>query len=199
MASTTPYPVDFDVAACRTLGNGKNYTLIIKNSGSCTGLDPWTVLFSTIAGANNNPPAAPKKDLSIQLNAFRYELDPSDPFPFENADYTLGFEVLDPDGNKLPVVDGNGIAVSELLVDSENAVLGIFAKDQPVGKYTLKLKILAMSNPPVYNLFEQPWFSVGVNGQTVINNHIITINPFDPNYDEWKVDYQFTDITLDHK
>jgi hypothetical protein len=97
------------------------------------------------------------------------------------------------------VVDGNGIAVSELLVDSENAVLGIFAKDQPVGKYTLKLKILAMSNPPVYNLFEQPWFSVGVNGQTVINTHIITINPFDPNYDEWKVDYQFTDITLDHK
>ncbi|MGN7887680.1 hypothetical protein [Dyadobacter sp. 22481] len=182
-----------------TLGNGKNYTLIIKNSGSCVGLDPWTVLFSTIAGANNNPPATPKKDLSIQLNAFRNELDPADPFSFENADYTLGFEVLDPDGNKVEVVDGNGITVSELLVDSENAVLGMFAKDQPVGKYTLKLKMLAISDPPVYYPFDQPRFSVILNGQTVINEHIITINPFDPIYDEWKVNFQFTDITLDHK
>lgn len=182
-----------------TLGNGKNYTLIIKNSGSCPGPDPWTVLFSTIAGANNNPPATPTKDLSIQLSAFRNELDPSDPFSFENADYILGFEVLDPDGNKIQVVDGNGIAISELLVDSENAVLGMFAKDQPVGKYTLKLKIRAISDPPVYYPLDQPRFSVTLNGQTVINNHIITINPFDPTYDEWKVNYQFTDITLDHK
>lgn len=52
----------------------------------------------------------------------------------KNADYILGFEVLDPDGNKIQVVNGNGIAISELLVDSENAVLGMFAKDQPVGK-----------------------------------------------------------------
>ena len=124
-------------------------TLVIKNSGSCPGPGPWTVLFSTIAGANNNPPATPTKDLSIQLSAFRNELDPSDPFSFENADYILGFEVLDPDGNKIQVVDGNGIAISELLVDSENAVLGMFAKDQPVGKYTLKLKIRAISDPPV--------------------------------------------------
>lgn len=182
-----------------TLGNGKNYTLIIKNSGSCAGLDPWTVFFSTIAGANNNPPATPKKDLSIQLNAFRYELDPSDPFPFENSDYTLGFEVLDPDGNKVEVVDGIGNTVSELLVDSENAVLGMFAKDQPVGKYTLKLKMLSISNALLYNPVYQPSFSVILNGQTVINEHIITIKPFDPVYDEWKVNFQFTDITLDHK
>ena len=182
-----------------TLGNGKNYTLTIKNSGSCVGLNPWTVLFSTIAGGNNNPPATPLKDLSIQLSAFRHELDPADPFSFENADYTLEFEVLDPDGNKVEVVDGIGNAVSELLVDSENAVLGMFAKDQPVGKYTLKMKILTISDPPVYYPFDQPRFSVSVNGQTVINDHIITINPFDPVYDEWKPDFQFTDITLDHK
>lgn len=182
-----------------TLGNGKNYTLIIKNSGSCAGLDPWTVFFSTIAGANNNPPATPKKDLSIQLSAFRNELNPADPFSFENADYILGFELLDPDGNKVQVVDGNGNTVSELLVDSENAVLGMFAKDQPVGKYTLKLKMQAISDPPVYYPFDQPRFSVVLNGQTVINDHIITINPFDPIYDEWKVNFQFTDITLDHK
>ncbi len=182
-----------------TLGNGKNYTLIIKNSGSCPGLDPWTVLFSTIAGANNNPPATPTKDLSIQLSAFRSDLDLSDPFPFENADYILGFELVDPNGNKIQVTDANGDQVSQLLVDSENVILGIFAKDQPVGKYALKLKMLTISDPPVYNLIDQPRFSVTLNGQTVINNHIITINPFDAFYDEWKVNFQFTDITLDHK
>ncbi|MHA4737797.1 M4 family metallopeptidase [Dyadobacter sp. MSC1_007] len=184
-----------------TLGNSKNYSLTIKNSASCPGISAPTVLFSTIAGGNNNPPATPLKDLSIELHAYRNDLDPADPFPFETSDYFLEVELFDPNGDKVQIVDANGNPVSLLQVDSENAVLGMFKKDEPVGKYTLKLKMLDVVGPLLYNLFDPPRFSVILNGQTVINNHIITIdvlNPASPSH-EWQDNFQFSDISLDHK
>jgi hypothetical protein len=196
--NNAPTTETFMVIPAGTLGNGKNYTYTVKNSGSCQGIDPYVVLFSTIAGGNNNPPAAPLKDIDIKVVGYRNDLDPADPFPIETSDYLLGVELRDPDGKIVQIVDANGNPVTEFWVDSENAILGLFKKDMPAGKYTLKVTMLNVVEPLFYNIFDQPHFSVLLNGKTVIDNHIITLN-IDPVSNEWQDNFSFSDIILDHK
>lgn len=183
------------------LANNKTYALTIRNQGSCPGIEPLTVLFKTLAGGSNNPPATPVKNFTIGLRGFRNDLDPSDPFSFETSDYILGVELFDPNGIKVPVVDGNGNPVTQLLVDSENAILDIAINMKPIGKYMLRLKVLNIFNPALYYPFDQPRFSVLLNGQTIIGNHVITadfINPASP-FNEWQTGFQFADVILDVK
>lgn len=180
------------------LAPNKVYLMKIKNSGSCPGIDAFSTFVHTTAGGNNVPPSPPKKNLEIKLTAYRNDLDPNDPFPFETSDFVLGFELFDPNGVKMNVVDAALNPVSQLLVDSENVVLGLSAGQQPVGKYTLKLKMADIFNPFYYNAFDQPRFSVQLNGQPVIVNHVIILNP-DPAVNEWQDDFQFSSIMLDLK
>ncbi|WP_353717620.1 M4 family metallopeptidase [Dyadobacter sp. 676] len=183
------------------LTGSKTYALTIKNQGACPGIDPPTVLFKTTAGGSNNPPATPTKNFIIGLHAFRNDVDPSDPFSFETSDYVLAVELFDPNGVKLPVADGNGNPVTQLLVDSENAILDMVLTMKPIGKYTLRLKMLNIFNPALYYPFDQPRFSVLLDGQAVVGNHIITadfINPGSP-FNEWQSGFQFADIVVDVK
>lgn len=199
--NNAPTTETFMVIPAGTLGNGKNYTYVVKNSGSCPGINAFSVLFSTIAGGNNNPPATPLKDLDIQVIGYRNDLDFSDPFPIETSDYQLGVVVKDPDGKIVQIVDGNGNPLTEFWVDSESSVLGLFKTGMEVGKYTLELTMLNIPQPLAYNPWDQPYFSVILNGKTVINQHFITVNPLDPASPshEWQPNFQFSPIILDHK
>lgn len=186
------------LVAAGKLAPNKIYLMKIKNAGACPGIEPFSTLVHTTAGGNNVPPSPPKKNLEIKLSAFRNDLDPADPFPFETSDFVLGFELFDPNGIKMNVVDAALNPVSQLLVDSENVILGLSAGQQPVGKYTLKLKMVDIFNPFYYNAFDQPKFSIQLNGQPVIVNHVIILNP-DPTVNEWQDDFQFPSIVLDLK
>lgn len=184
-----------------TLPSNKTLSLFIKNQGSCPGIDAPTVLFSTTSGVSNNPPAPPTKNFTIGIRGFRNDADINFiPPAFETSDYTLGFELFDPNGVKVNVVDGNG-PVSQLLVDSENAILDIPLTMMPVGKYTLKLKMLNIVTQAEYFPFDQPRFSVLFNGQPVVSNHFITFQPLDPAspFNEWQPNFQFSDIIIEVK
>ena len=199
--NNAPTTETFKVVPAGTLGNGKNYTYVVKNSASCPDINAPSVLFSTIAGGNNNPPATPLKDLHIQVIGYRNDLDFSDPFPIETSDYQLGVVVKGPDGKTVQIVDANGNPLTDFWVDSENAVLGLFKTGMEVGKYTLELTMLNIPQPLAYNPWDQPHFSVVLNGKTVIDKHIITFNPLDPASPshEWQLNFPFSPIILDHK
>ena len=190
------------VVPANTLQPNKTYSFNIQNQGSCPGLKIWTVVFSTLAGGSNNPPATPVKNFAIELRAFRNDPDANFvPPAFGTSDYFMGLELFDPNGVKVPIFDGNGQPVSQLLVDSENSIVGIAVNQMPVGKYTLRLKMINIVTPALYFPFDQPRFSVFLDGNVVISNHVITIdlvNPSSP-FNEWQTGFQFADIVIDVK
>ncbi|WP_353721139.1 M4 family metallopeptidase [Dyadobacter sp. 676] len=182
-----------------TLVNGKSYTVTVRNSSSCAALLVPSTFFTAVGSGGSNQPQAPKLvDFTIEIQGFRNDLDG---LAWETSDYVLGIELIDPDGNVLALIDPNGASVTQLLVDSENS--GVVAKgnDRPEGKYKLRLKMVNIFNPLAYYPFDQPRFSVLLNGQPVISNHVITVdfvNPASP-FHEWQVGFQFGDINLDIK
>ncbi|MBO9617346.1 MAG: M4 family metallopeptidase [Dyadobacter sp.] len=185
-----------------TLSPNKTFSFNVKNQGSCPGLKIYDVVFSTLSGGNNNPPATPVKNFAIELHGFRNDPDPNFiPPAYGTSDFEIGLKLLDPNGVKVNTVDGNGNPVSKLLVDSENAIVGIAVNQMPVGKYILRLEMLNIFPPNTYFPFDQPRFSVLLDGKVVLANHIITIDPFNPAspFNEWKTGFQFADIVIEVK
>ena len=185
-----------------TLTNGKKYTVSVKNSSSCAGiLLPANLFLATGMGGSNQPQPPQLVNFSIELKAFRNDLDG---IAWETSDYVLGIELIDPDGNVLGLfdpMDPNGNQITQLLVDSEHSGVIMEAKNKPQGKYKLRLKMLNIFNPFQYYPFDQPRFSVFLNGKPEINPHVITANFVDPNSisHEWKIGFEFGDIILDVK
>ncbi len=182
-----------------TLLDGKDYTVTVKNSSACAGILLPVTFFSakTVGGANQ--PQPPKLvNFNIELKGFRNDLDG---LAWGTSNYQLGIELIDPDGNLLALVDPNGNQVTHFDVDSENSGLIMAADNKPQGIYKLKLKMLNIFPPLTYYPFDQPRFSVLLNGQPIVTNHVITIDLFDPDApsNEWKVGFQFVDIALDVK
>jgi hypothetical protein len=191
--TTTSMPVP-----AGTLTNGKNYSVAVKNSPSCPGIILTENLFSVGAGGSNQPQPPKLVNFNIELKGFRNDLDG---IAWETSDYLLGIELIDPDGNPLALVDPNLNQVTELLVDSENSGVIMVGNNKPEGKYKLRLKMLNIFDPLLYYPFDQPRFSVFLNGNPEINPHIITANFLDPASPshEWNIGFQFTDIVLDVK
>ncbi|MBE8971455.1 hypothetical protein IQ277_36305, partial [Nostocales cyanobacterium LEGE 12452] len=153
-------------------------------------------LFSAVGAGGSNQPQPPKLvNFTIELKAFRNNVDA---FSWATSDYVLGIELIDPDGNLLALVDPNGNQVTELLVDSENSGVIMQAFNRPQGEYKLRLKMKNIFNPLLYYPFDQPRFSVFLNGKPEVNPHVITANFVDPNSfsHEWKIGFQFVDIIL---
>lgn len=193
-----PTTANFMLVPAGTLANGKNYTVTVRNSSSCPALLLPKTFFSAVGSGGSNQPQPPKLvDFNIELKAFRNDLDG---LAWETSDYVLGIELIDPDGIVLGVFDPNMMPVTQLLVDSENSGVIIQANDKPEGKYKLRLKMLSINNPLDYYPFDQPRFSVLLNGQPVISNHVITVDFVNPNspFHEWKVGFQW-EVTLDIK
>jgi hypothetical protein len=185
-----------------TLTNGKSFSVTVKNSSSCIGIDVFDNIVTAVGSGGSNQPQPPKLvNFNIELKGFRNDLDG---LAWETSDYVLGIELIDPDGNLIPLADANdpnGNQVTQLLVDSENSGVALVGNNKPEGKYKLRLKMKNIFNPLLYYPFDQPSFSVFLNGSPKINPHIITINPLDPDSpsNEWKVNFQFADIILDIK
>ena len=107
------------------------------------------------------------------FRSFRNDLDG---LAWETSDYVLGIELIDPDGNILALLDPGMMPVTQLLVDSENSGAIMEAKQKPEGKYKLRLKMLSIVNPLLYYPFDQPRFSVFLNGEPIVNPHVITVD-----------------------
>lgn len=194
-----PTTANFMLVPAGTLTNGKNYTVTVANSSSCPNILLPVTFFSAVGSGGSNQPQPPKLvDFNIELIAFRNDLDG---LAWETSDYVLGIELIDPDGIVLGLFDPNLMPVTQLLVDSENSGVVIQANDKPEGKYKLRLKMLSINNPLDYYPFDQPRFSVLLNGQPVISNHVITVDFVNPgsSFHEWQVGFQFSDIILDIK
>lgn len=182
-----------------TLINGKQYSLTVQNSSSCAGIIFQANIFSTVGSGGSNQPQPPKLvNFTIELKGYRND---QDGLAWETSDYLLGIEFIDPDGNLLALVDPNGNQVTQLLVDSENSGVILQGLKKPQGIYKLRLKMKDIFSPLLYYPFDQPWYSVFLNGQPIINPHVITANFVDPGSisHEWKVGFQFGDIILDIK
>ncbi|MHA4737796.1 M4 family metallopeptidase [Dyadobacter sp. MSC1_007] len=186
-----------------TLTNEKNYTLTVKNSSSCAGILLPEIFFTASGVGGMNQPQPPKLvDFNIEVQAFRNDPDGS-VFPpaWGTSNYVLGIELFEPDGTQLGLVDANFLPVTELQVDSENSGVIMVGSDKPEGKYKLRLKVKNIFDPLVYYPFDQPRFSVKLNGQPVITDHVITVDFFDAAsiFNEWKIGFQYPDIVLDIK
>ncbi|MDR6804483.1 hypothetical protein J2Y45_001751 [Dyadobacter sp. BE34] len=181
-----------------TLTNGKKFSVSVKNTASCAGIPLSENVFSAISSGSNQPQPPKLVNFTIELKGFRNDVDA---FSWETSDYVLGIELIDPDGNLLALVDPNGNQVTQLLVDSENSGVIMQASNKPQGEYKLRLKMKDIFNPLLYYPFDQPRFSVFLNGQPQVNPHVITANFADPNSfsHEWKVGFQFGDIILNVK
>lgn len=194
-----PTTANFMLVPAGTLTNGKNYTVTVKNSSSCAALLLPVTFFSAVGSGGSNQPQPPKLvNFNVELKGFRN--DP-DAFSIGTSNYELGLEFIDPDGNVLALLDPNGMQVTKLLVDSENSGVVLTGSNKPQGKYKLRLKLAKIFPPNTYYPFDQPRFSVFLNGQAIILNHIITIDLFNPgsSFDQWKEGFQFADIILDIK
>lgn len=182
-----------------TLINGKQYSLTVQNASSCAGIIFQANIFSTVGSGGSNQPQPPKLvNFDVELKAFRNDLDG---LAWETSDYVLGIEFIDPDGNLLALVDPNGNQVTQLLVDSENSGVMMQAFNKPQGMYKLRLKMKDIFNPLLYYPFDQPRFSVFLNGEPIINPHVITVDFANPNsvFNEWVDGFQFPDIILNVK
>lgn len=185
-----------------TLINGKQYSLTVLNSSSCAGIVFQANIFSTVGSGGSNQPQPPKLvDFTIELKGYRND---QDGLAWETSDYVLGFELLDPDGNVLGLIDPNdpnGNQITQLDVDSENSGVILAGNNKPQGTYKLRLKMNDIFSPLLYYPFDQPRYSVFLNGKPIINPHVITANFADPNSfsHEWKIGFQFGDIILDIK
>lgn len=181
-----------------TLTNGKKYSVSVKNAASCAGIVLPANVFSALSSGSNQPQPPKLVSFDIELKAFRNDLNG---LAWETSDYVLGIELIDPDGNILALVDPNGNQVTQLLVDSENSGVIMQAFNKPQGEYKLRLKMKDIFNPLLYYPFDQPRFSVFLNGQPQVNPHVITANFADPGsiFHEWKPGFQFGDIILNVK
>ncbi|MGN7887682.1 M4 family metallopeptidase [Dyadobacter sp. 22481] len=201
-----PTTNNFMLVPAGTLVNGKSYTVTVKNSASCPGITLPSTFFNAVDAGGSNQPQPPKLvNFNIELKGFRNDPDGTKfPPEYGTSNYVLGIELIDPDGKLLPLVDPadpNGNPVTQLDVDSENSGVVMVGSNKPEGKYKLRLKMLNIFDPLLYYPFDQPRFSVLLNGQTVVNNHVITadfINPASP-FNEWQNGFQFADILLDIK
>ncbi|MBO9613417.1 MAG: M4 family metallopeptidase [Dyadobacter sp.] len=193
-----PTTANFMLVPAGTLANGKNYTVTVRNSSSCPALPVPAPFFSAVGSGGSNQPQPPKLvDFTIELKGFRNDLDG---LAWETSDYTFAFELIDEGGNILALLDPNMMPVTQLLVDSENSGVIMEAKQKPEGKYKLRLKMFDIVNPLDYYPFDQPRFSVLLNGQPVVSNHVITVDFVNPNspFHEWKVGFEW-EIILDIK
>jgi len=185
------------------LTNGKNYVVSVKNSSSCLGIDVPKNLFSAVGSGGSNQPQPPQLvNFTIDLKGFRNDPDGT-VFPPEygTSNYVLGIELIDPDGNLLALVDPNQNQITQLDVDSENSGVIIAGNNKPQGQYKLRLKMKNIFDPLLYYPFDQPKFSVFLNGQPIVNPHVITVDFANPNsiFNEWVVGFQFADIILNVK
>lgn len=201
-----PTTSNFMLVPAGTLVNGKSYTVTVKNSASCPGITLPKTFFNAVGAGGVNQPQPPKLvNFNIELKGFRNDPDGTKfPPEYGTSNYVLGIELIDPDGNLLALVDPadpNGNPVTQLDVDSENSGVVMVGTNKPEGKYKFRIKMLNIFDPLLYYPFDQPRFSVSLNGQTVVNNHVITadfINPASP-FNEWQNGFQFADIILDIK
>lgn len=198
-----PTTSNFMLVPAGTLVNGKSYTVTVRNSSSCPGIGLPETFFNAVGAGGINQPQPPKLvNFNIELKGFRNDPDGTKfPPEYGTSNYVLGIELIDPDGNLLALVDPNGNQVTQLDVDSENSGVIMVGNNKPEGKYKLRLKMVNIFDPLLYYPFNQPRFSVLLNAQTVVNNHIITvdfINPSSP-FNEWQAGFQFADIILDVK
>ncbi|WP_146151567.1 hypothetical protein [Dyadobacter jiangsuensis] len=193
----------FMLVSAGTLINGKNYTVTVKNSASCAALSLPVTFFSAVGSGGSNQPPQPKLvNFKIDLKGFRNDPDAlSIPPAYGTSNYELGIALIDPDGNTLGLFDPNSMQVTSLLVDSENSGVIIVGNNVPEGKYKLRLKLAKIFPPNTYYPLDQPRFSVFLNDQVVVLNHVITFDIFNPasSFDEWKEGFQFADIILDIK
>lgn len=184
-----------------TLTNGKSYTVTVKNSSSCAAILLPKTFFTAVGSGGSNQPQPPKLvNFTVELKGFRNDPDAfSVPPAYGTSNYELGVEFFDPNGNILALLDPNGMQVTKLLVDSENSGVIMVGNNKPQGKYKLRLKLAKIFPPNTYYPLDQPRFSVLLNGQVVVLNHIITFDLFNPgsSFDEWKEGFQFADIILD--
>ncbi|MET7253798.1 M4 family metallopeptidase [Dyadobacter fermentans] len=198
-----PTTANFMLVPAGTLTNGKNYTVTVKNSSSCAALLLPVTFFSAVGSGGSNQPPQPKLvDFNIDLKGFRNDPDAfSVPPAYGTSNYELGVELFDPNGNVLALLDPNGMQVTKLLVDSENSGVIMVGNNKPQGKYKLRLKLAKIFPPNTYYPLDQPRFSVLLNNQVVVSNHVITFDLFNPgsSFDEWKEGFQFADIMLDIK
>jgi hypothetical protein len=198
-----PTIANFMLVPAGTLTNGKNYTLTVKNSSSCPALLLPKTFFSAVgAGGSNQPPQPTFVNFKIELKGFRNDPDAfSIPPAYGTSNYDLGIELFDPNGISLGLLDPTMMPVNKLAVDSENSGVILVGTNIPQGKYKLRLKLNKIYPPNTYYPLDQPRFSVFLNNQVVVSNHIITFDIFNPGsaFDEWKDGFQFADIILDIK
>lgn len=191
------------VVSAGTLTNGKNYTVTVRNSSSCPAILLPETFFSAVGSGSINQPQPPNLvNFSIELKGFRNDPDAlSIPPAYGTSNYELGIELFDPNGNVLALLDPNGMQVTKLLVDSENSGVIMVGNNKPQGKYKLRLKLAKIFPPNTYYPLDQPRFSVFLNGQVIVSNHVITFDIFNPgsSFDEWKEGFLFADIILDVK
>ncbi|SDF72806.1 Thermolysin metallopeptidase, alpha-helical domain [Dyadobacter soli] len=185
-----------------TLTNGKKYAVSVKNAFSCAGILLPVNVFSAASSGSNQPQPPKLVNFTIGFNGFRNDPDGS-VFPPEygTSNFVLGFKLIDPDENPLELVDPNGNIVTELDVDSENSGIIMHASNKPQGTYKLRVTMKDITDPLLYYPFDQPRFSVFLNGQPEINPHVITVDFVNPAsaFNEWQVGFQFADIILDIK
>ncbi|WP_353721138.1 M4 family metallopeptidase [Dyadobacter sp. 676] len=199
-----PTTQNFMLVPAGKLTNGKSYTVTVKNSSSCAGILLPKTFFNAVGSGGSNQPQPPKLvDFQIDLKGFRNDPDGT-VFPpeFGTSNYEIGIELFDPNGTPLGLHDPtNGNAVTYLEVDSQNSGVILVGDQKPQGKYKLRLKMKAIFDPLLYYPFDQPWFSVSLNGQVIVSKHIITVDFVDPAslFNEWQVGFQFADIVLDVK
>ncbi|SDF72765.1 Thermolysin metallopeptidase, alpha-helical domain [Dyadobacter soli] len=181
-----------------TLTNSKKFAVSVKNAASCAGILLTENVFSAISSGSNQPQPPKLVNFTVELTGFRKNVDA---FSWATSDYVLGIELRDPDDNVLALVDPNGNQVTELLVDSENSGVIMQAFNKQQGQYTLRLKMKNIFNPLLYYPFDQPRFSVFLNGKPEVNPHVITANFLDPTsiFHEWEIGEQFQDIILNVK
>ncbi|SEJ84350.1 Thermolysin metallopeptidase, alpha-helical domain [Dyadobacter sp. SG02] len=182
-----------------TLTAGKKFNVTVKNSSSCAGIFAADNVFSTVGSGGSNQPQPPKLvDFTIELKGYRND---QKGLGLETSDFVLGLKLIDPNGNELALVDPNMNQVTELLVDSENSGVIMKAFSQPQGEYKLQLTMKNIFSPLLYFPFDQPRYSVFLNGNPIVNPHVITAHFLDPGsiFHEWKINHQFADIILDIK
>lgn len=186
-----------------TLANGKNFAVAVKNSSSCPDILLTENVFLATGNGGSNQPQPPKLvNFKIEIKGFRNDPDGT-AFPpaWGTSNFRFGLRLIDPNGNDLELLDPGKNLVTQLDVDSENSGVIIQAVDKPEGKYKLKLKITDIFDPFSYYPFDQPRFSVLLNDEPIVTDHVITIDLVDPDspFNEFKVGFEYPEIDLSIK
>ncbi|MBO9596144.1 MAG: hypothetical protein J7599_24900, partial [Niabella sp.] len=186
-----------------TLTNGKQFTVSVRNSSSCPDILLTENIFLATGNGGSNQPQPPKLvNFKIEIKGFRNDPDGT-VFPpaWGTSNFRFGIRLIDPDGNDLALVDANGNPVAQLDIDSENSGVIIQAQNRPEGKYKLKLEITDIFDPFSYYPFDQPRFSVLLNDEPIVTDHVITIDLVNPDsqFNEFKPGFKYPDIDLSIK